>query len=58
MSSKLPDGNTAYPAQDIPSHSINIREVEYREDDSIRQQLAELGKDNSEIVINFGDHLL
>jgi hypothetical protein len=50
---KLPDGNTVYPAQDILPHSINVRKVEHREDDPIRQQLAELGKEYADNLFKF-----
>ncbi|CAG7566383.1 unnamed protein product [Fusarium equiseti] len=50
---KLPDGNTVYPAQDILPHSINVREVGYREHDPIRQQLAELGKEYADNLFKF-----
>ncbi|KAH7198793.1 uncharacterized protein B0J16DRAFT_367827 [Fusarium flagelliforme] len=50
---KLPDGNTVYPAQEILPHHIHVREVAYREDDPIRQQLVELGKEYADNLVKF-----
>ncbi|KAI1072984.1 hypothetical protein LB507_009089, partial [Fusarium sp. FIESC RH6] len=50
---EMPDGKTVYPAQDILPHTINVREVEYRDDDPIGKRLAELGKDYADKLFKF-----
>ena len=50
---EMPDGKTVYPAQDILPYTINVREVEYREDDPIGKQLAELAMHYADKLFEF-----
>ncbi|KAJ4129852.1 hypothetical protein NW768_006822 [Fusarium equiseti] len=50
---RLPNESIFYPVQDIIPHNIHVRKIEYREDDPIRQQLADPVKEYADNLFKF-----